>query len=107
MTAAADTDGAYIYTGGKNARNWHARLYAPASGIPEDPATGSAAAAFPGQINAAGPLPDGMHLWRITQGVEMGRASEIYLEADVSHGTFTAVRVGGKAVSISRGMITI
>jgi trans-2,3-dihydro-3-hydroxyanthranilate isomerase len=107
MTAAAGTDGAYLYTTGDNDQNWRARLYAPAAGIPEDPATGSAAAAFPGQLNAAHPLADGTHYWTIGQGIEMGRASDIALQADVVGGKFKAVRVGGKAVSISRGMITI
>lgn len=107
MTAAAGTDGAYLYTAGTDGQDWRARLYAPAAGIPEDPATGSAAAAFPGQLNAARPLADGTHHWTIGQGIEMGRASDITLQADVAAGQFTAVRVGGKAVSVSRGMITI
>ena len=107
MTTAAGTDGAYLYTAGDNGRDWRARLYAPAAGIPEDPATGSAAAAFPGQLNAARTLADGTHSWTIGQGIEMGRASDISLQADVAGGAFTAVRVGGKAVAVSRGMITI
>lgn len=107
LTAAANTDGAYIYTAGTDGQDFRARLYAPASGIPEDPATGSAAAALPGQLNAASPLGNGTHRWRVGQGIEMGRASDIHLETDISGGDFTAVRVGGNAVTISRGMITI
>lgn len=111
MTAAAGTDGAYLYTAGDigpdGDHDWRARLYAPEAGIPEDPATGSAAAAFPGQLNAAQQLADGTHHWTIGQGIEMGRASDISLQADMSGGQFTAIRVGGKAVLVSRGMITI
>ena len=43
--------------------------------------------------------------WTVEQGVEMGRPSRIYLEADVQGGAVTAVRVGGTAVLVSEGRI--
>ena len=107
MTALAGTDGAGFYTRGAGRFDWQFRLFAPESGIPEDPATGSAAAALPGQLMDAEGLQDGTHSWQIAQGVEMGSPSEIHLEANLDNGRFTSVRVGGSAVIVSQGAITI
>ena len=55
---------------------FHARMFAPAFGVLEDPATGSAVAAFAGYVAASGQYADGPHVVRIEQGYEMGgRAS--------------------------------
>src|SRR5262249_22827921 len=43
------------------AHAFHARMFAPRLGVAEDPATGSAAAAFAGLIAARGALADGEH----------------------------------------------
>jgi trans-2,3-dihydro-3-hydroxyanthranilate isomerase len=82
-----------------------ARLFAPAQDIPEDPATGSAAAALAALL-AVG-RPDGTHRWTIRQGIEMGRPSRIELEADVAEGRASAARVGGEAVVVTRGTIDL
>ncbi len=110
LLGAAGMVGAYVYCRGGVAAgaSFHARMFgSPASGIFEDPATGSAAAAFPGQVIASETLGDDTHHWHIEQGFEMGRASDIFLEADTSGGALTAVRVGGHAVIVSRGTINI
>ena len=102
--------GAFVYCrGGVSATAaYHARMFgSPASGIVEDPATGSAVAGFPGQLIACEDFEDDMHQWQIEQGFEMGRASDLFLEADISGGALKAVRVGGHAVTVSHGMITI
>jgi trans-2,3-dihydro-3-hydroxyanthranilate isomerase len=81
---------------------WKTRMFAPADGVPEDPATGS----------AAGPL--GVHLARhglisfgeeveITQGVEIGRPSMLYARVQGSAEQIEAVEVGGSAVVVARG----
>src|SRR4029079_15911137 len=54
------------------AHSYHARMFAPAMGILEDPATGSAVAAFAGVLAASGP-GGGRHDFAIEQGHEMGR----------------------------------
>ena len=82
----------------------HARMFAPAMGVPEDPATGSAASALAGLLHDQEPR-DATRRWRIEQGFEMGRPSLIELEADVSAGRITAVRVGGSSVLISEGWL--
>lgn len=87
--------------------NIQARMFAPHVGIPEDPATGSAAAAFGGWLGARDPMTDGTFRCVIAQGVEMGRSSRLEIEVDKHQGQVTAVRVSGSAVLISEGVIEV
>lgn len=82
----------------------HARVFVPAMGVAEDPATGSAASALAGWLQERDPR-DGTRRWMIEQGFEMGRASHIELEADVSQGRVVAIRVGGGSVLVTEGWI--
>jgi trans-2,3-dihydro-3-hydroxyanthranilate isomerase len=82
-----------------------ARMFAPELGVTEDPATGSAAAAFAGYLCAREPARTGTHQWVIEQGFEMGRPSILRVEADTAEGKVTAVRVGGTAVKMSEGTL--
>ncbi len=102
-------DAAYIYArGGDHAKtSFRARMYAPTGGIPEDPATGSATALLAAQLLTAEKLSDGTHGWHLEQGYEMGRPSDLLLEADVSGGKLRAVRVGGSAVRMMSGEIEL
>jgi len=84
---------------------FHARMFAPAMGIPEDPATGSAAAAFAGVIARFDAPPDGNHSGFIEQGYEMGRASDIYLDLEMKAGDLKGVRIGGNAVPMTQGTL--
>ncbi len=86
---------------------FHARMFAPLMGVPEDPATGSAAAAFAGVIHAFDGLTDGTHDFRIEQGYEMGRPSTIDLEIDIDKRKIDAMRIGGAAVIVARGELDI
>ena len=81
-----------------------ARMFAPAQGIPEDPATGSAAASLAALLGAR--AADGVHRWRIVQGVEMGRPSRIEAMARVEAGKVAEVRIAGAAVLVAEGTIT-
>lgn len=101
--------GAMVYTSGGESpdAHFHGRMFGPDVGITEDPATGSAAAMFPGQIIANEDLAGGTHKWFVEQGYEMGRPSQLHIEADVSGGSLCAVRVGGQAVWVSEGQITV
>jgi trans-2,3-dihydro-3-hydroxyanthranilate isomerase len=85
----------------------HVRMFAPGSGVPEDPATGSAAAALAGYLSARDGRDEASLSWTVEQGIECGRPSLLYVEADRSGGATTAVRVGGCAVPVSEGMMTI
>lgn len=87
--------------------HFHARMYAPGINVPEDPATGSANACLAGYLAARTPRRDGTLVWTVDQGVEMGRPSRIEIEADKSAGAITAIRVGGNAVMVSEGMLSL
>jgi trans-2,3-dihydro-3-hydroxyanthranilate isomerase len=87
--------------------SFHARMFAPHHGIAEDPATGSAAAAFAGIVHRFDELPDGTHKRTIEQGFEMGRPSLIALSVTVEAGKLTAVRIGGHAVRVASGRIEV
>jgi trans-2,3-dihydro-3-hydroxyanthranilate isomerase len=82
---------------------FHARMFAPGLGVREDPATGTAAAAFAGLL--ASRLPDGSHMIAIEQGYEMGRPSLIRLAAVVGAGRLLSVSITGDAVVVTEGTI--
>lgn len=83
----------------------HARMFAPSRGIAEDPATGSAVAAFAGLYTAHKKLADGDHKIIIEQGYEMGRPSEIRLSLKIATGALREAFIGGDAVVVSEGVI--
>lgn len=85
--------------------DFHARVFAPAMGMIEDPATGSAAASFAGELARFGGLKDGAHSVTIEQGYEMGRPSLIQLGMTLKGGALIAGSVGGSAIVVSEGTI--
>ena len=84
-----------------------ARMFAPAMGIAEDPATGAAAAALAGLLADAAPAGDETLRWTIRQGVEMGRPSLLSVTADRAGGRLTEVRVGGASVRVGDGVLRL
>jgi trans-2,3-dihydro-3-hydroxyanthranilate isomerase len=88
-------------------RQFHARCFAPIAGIAEDPATGGAAAAFPGAIKRFDAHPSGSHRFVIEQGFEMGRPSLIALEVDIEGSAVAAARIGGDAVVVAEGTLQV
>ncbi|MBX9861774.1 MAG: PhzF family phenazine biosynthesis protein [Hyphomicrobium sp.] len=101
--------GAYLYTRQceHNGHAFHARMFAPQMGIPEDAATGSAAVGLTGAVHLFDRLPDGTHKRIVEQGYEMGRPSQIALTIVMTGGKLTTVRIGGDAVRVTEGTITI
>ena len=100
--------GVYLYASEteSQAHHIHARMFWPGDGIREDPATGSAVAAFAGAAAAFEKPEDGTHQLVIEQGYEMGRPSEIALDIDIAGGKLIGARIGGSAVLVSEGMLT-
>jgi len=96
---------AYVYTHETvdAGHSFHARMFAPGMGLGEDPATGSAAAAFAGVLMQFEPMGDGTHDVIIEQGYEMQRPSIIALQLDIENGTLVSGEIGGEAVIIARG----
>jgi len=107
MADSLGTDQVYVYTRGGDAPGtaFRARMYAPTAATPEDPATGSATALLAAQLLTSDHLADGTHAWDIEQGYEMGRPSDLHLEADVHRGGLVAVRVSGQAVPLMEGVL--
>jgi trans-2,3-dihydro-3-hydroxyanthranilate isomerase len=87
------------------AHAFHARMFAPSVGVPEDPATGSAAAAFAGVFMDAEKPADGHHAFVIEQGDAMGRPSRITVSLDVAGGRLHQAKIGGQAVIVSEGRL--
>jgi trans-2,3-dihydro-3-hydroxyanthranilate isomerase len=81
---------------------WKTRMFAPASGVPEDPATGSAAGPLAVHLARHGRIGWGDEI-EITQGVEIGRPSTLFARADGSGDRVERVEVGGSAVVVARG----
>jgi len=103
--AAFGTGGAYLFCREtvEPAHAFHARMFAPAMGVREDPATGSAAAAFVGVL---GPhVGEGAHTFAIEQGYEMGRASLIQLAMTMQAGKLVSGTIAGDAVIVTEGTI--
>lgn len=84
----------------------HARVFVPGLGVPEDPATGSAAAALGMALVAAGRLPDGGR-YDITQGVEMGRPSRLFGRVEAASGVATRCHVAGRVQKVASGRIAV
>lgn len=84
---------------------FHARMFAPRLGVYEDPATGSAAAAFAGALMRFAPPGDGEHDVVIEQGYEMGRPSLITLSVTVRNGQLAGAAIGGEAITVTEGTI--
>ena len=89
----------------ESGNTFHARMFAPGVGVAEDPATGSAAAAFAGYLAAHGGYRDGEHRVRIEQGYEMGRPSLMELTLRIGGGKLTGASIGGSAVVVTEGAI--
>ena len=100
-------DGVYCYTRQcvRTQCSFHARMFAPDIGVPEDPATGSAAVGFAHVIQVFDQVPDGAIKRTIEQGLEMGRPSTIQLVSTVVRGKLEAVRIGGAAVRVADGTL--
>jgi trans-2,3-dihydro-3-hydroxyanthranilate isomerase len=87
--------------------NLYARMCAPALGVEEDPATGSACAALVGAM-ASKPTSGGMaYRLSIRQGVSMGRRSDIEAEARKRDDGVTTVSVGGATTYVASGEIEV
>ena len=86
---------------------YHARMFAGGWGVAEDPATGSAVAAFAGVIVAFDRPGDAEQVLTIEQGFEMGRPSLVTLRLEVERGELRSASIGGAAVIVSSGALDL
>lgn len=86
-------------------RNVHMRFFAPVSGVPEDPATGSASGGLAAYLVHHGLLPPTPPLTvvRTEQGLEMGRHSQVVVEVEGTADDIAMVRVSGEVVKVMEG----
>ena len=84
----------------------HSRVFVPGLSVPEDPATGSAAAGLGMALVAAGRLPGGGR-YTITQGVEMGRPSRLLGRVDATGGEARRCHVAGRVHRVASGEIAV
>ncbi|OLE67467.1 MAG: hypothetical protein AUG09_02325 [Acidobacteria bacterium 13_1_20CM_2_68_7] len=99
----------YLFAFDPEHREHHlrARMFGPAVGVAEDPATGSAGTALAGYLGVRDTRRDGTLRWVVEQGFEMGRPSLLEVEAEKTSGAITETRVGGSSVLVSDGLIEI
>ena len=83
-------------------KQWKTRMFAPGSGAPEDPATGSAAGPLAIHLGRHGRIAFGDEI-EISQGEEIGRPSKLYARVWGSPDDIERVEVGGSAVTVARG----
>ncbi len=84
----------------------HSRVFVPGVGVPEDAATGSAAAGLGMALVASGLLPEGGR-YEIVQGVEMGRPSRLFGRVEASGGRATRCHVAGQVQPVATGEIVV
>ena len=100
LSAATGPDFAlFLYVRTETPDRLRARMFAPLDNIPEDPATGSAAAALGAFLHAR----EGRGAVTIEQGVEMGRPSRIEVAVDAEG----IASVAGPCVEVMRGEIEV
>jgi trans-2,3-dihydro-3-hydroxyanthranilate isomerase len=85
---------------------WKTRMFAPASGVAEDPATGSAAGPLALHLARHGRIAFGDEI-EISQGVEVGRPSKLFARVEGSADDVQRVEVGGSAVTVARGELSV
>jgi trans-2,3-dihydro-3-hydroxyanthranilate isomerase len=98
----------YVFAGDyHDGGSLYARFFAPAFGIDEDPATGSACTTLAACLAQRSAPPDGHYSLRIDQGVALGRPSTLQATARKHHSTLTQATVGGRATIIGHGTISL
>jgi trans-2,3-dihydro-3-hydroxyanthranilate isomerase len=104
LGALADLGGAVLgvncFAG--SGSNWKTRMFAPGGGVPEDPATGSAAGPLAFHLARHGLIEFGQEI-EVTQGVEIDRPSKLFARVEGTADAAELVEVGGSTVVVARG----
>jgi trans-2,3-dihydro-3-hydroxyanthranilate isomerase len=85
---------------------WKTRMFGPMFGVPEDPATGSAAGPLALHLARHGRIAFGDEI-EISQGAEIGRPSTLYARVDGTADAVERIEVGGSAVIVARGEFSL
>ena len=100
LSGLSDVVGVNCFAG--SGSRWKTRMFAPSSGVAEDPATGSAAGPLALHLARHGRIGFGDEI-EISQGAEVGRPSKLFARADGTAEKVERVEVGGSAVMVARG----
>ena len=87
-------------------RSWKTRMFYPAAGVPEDPATGSAAGPLAIHLTRHGVIAFGDQI-EIRQGAEIGRPSVLFARIYGEGDRIDSVQVGGSALIVAEGSYRI
>ncbi|MFC0029126.1 PhzF family phenazine biosynthesis protein [Micromonospora chaiyaphumensis] len=86
----------------------HARVFVPGLGVPEDPATGSAALGLGVWLVASGLLPgEGRSEYAVRQGIEINRPSALACTVTAAGGVAVGATVAGHVMPVARGEIAV
>ncbi|TDB71363.1 PhzF family phenazine biosynthesis protein [Micromonospora sp. KC721] len=86
----------------------HARVFVPGMGVPEDPATGSAALGLGVWLVASGLLPgEGCSRYVVRQGAEIRRPSTLACTVTAAGGVAVGATVSGQVMPVARGEIAV
>jgi len=100
LLGLSDVVGVNCFAG--SGSRWKTRMFAPSSGVAEDPATGSAAGPLALHLARHGRIDFGDEI-EISQGAEVSRPSKLFARADGTAEKVERVEVGGSAVVVARG----
>jgi trans-2,3-dihydro-3-hydroxyanthranilate isomerase len=108
LPEALDTGAVFLFAPEPAAGRAYSRMFSPRSGVPEDPATGSASGPLGAYLVKHGLAPRGDEVEIISeQGVKMGRPSRIHIRVRATEAGPTDIRVGGGVVSVLEGVLRI
>jgi trans-2,3-dihydro-3-hydroxyanthranilate isomerase len=108
LMAAFDTTGVFVFTTDVETAGStvHSRMFAPAAGVFEDPATGAASGPLGAYLVRYGIAAD-PHNIVSEQGLEMGRPSYVHIQVDKQGDRIGSVRVGGTCHYMGEGFFDI
>jgi trans-2,3-dihydro-3-hydroxyanthranilate isomerase len=102
----------YLFTtdrsGAADSATTYSRMFAPAFGIAEDPATGGASGPLGSYLvrHSLVQAEDARSILNL-QGVKLGRPSWIHISIESNGGAISRVRVGGTSVFVAEGMMDV
>ena len=97
----------HLYVWSEGEFDLRTRMFAPLDGVPEDPATGSANCALAGLLAYLDESVDRDYEWRVAQGFEMERPSNLRARARKQNGMVAATWIGGNCVQVAEGKLYI
>ncbi|KIR64979.1 PhzF family phenazine biosynthesis protein [Micromonospora harpali] len=97
-----------VFSWDADSQTAHARVFVPGHGVPEDPATGSAALGLGVWLVASGLLPgEGRSSYTVRQGAELRRPSLLACTVTAAGGAAVGATVRGDVMPVARGEIAV